>query len=85
MNEKDDVLLEYLQDTGSAEPPTVIHWNITVDRETGSFSIDTTRRRLSKLKDLGLVEEVKDRGAYHKITPDGKAYLRGDLDVSKLN
>lgn len=85
MNEKDDVLLEYLQDTGSAEPPTVIHWNITVDRGTGSFSVDTVRRRLSKLKDLGLVAEVKDRGAYHQITEDGRAYLRGDFDASKLD
>lgn len=85
MNEKDDILLEYLSDTGSAQPYKVIHWNITVDRRTADFSIDTVRRRLRRLRDLGLVSKVYEKGAYHKITDEGRAYLAGDLDASELD
>lgn len=82
MNEKDDIILEYLRDTGVAEPPKVLHFNLI--REGADHSIDTTRRRLKRLEKSGLVQIVKEKGAYYEITDAGVAYLAGDLDVDKL-
>lgn len=85
MNEKDDILLEYLESIfPSAEPPKVLHYNIK-SRSLGDWSIDTTRRRLEKLYSLALVEIPYERGKYYKLTQNGQAYLRGDLDASDLN
>lgn len=83
MNEKDDTILEYLDDIGVAEPPAVIHFNLK--REGVGFVEKTTKRRLYKLQDLGLVQVVYEKGKYYKITDEGTAYLRGDLDASELD
>ena len=82
---KDDSLLEYLRDIHpSAEPPAVIHFNMT-ERGLADHSIDTTRRRLSKLEEHGLSEIAYEKGAYHRITQDGLDYLDGDFDVSQVS
>lgn len=84
MNEKDDTLLEYLESISpSAEPPTVLHWNIE-NRGLGDWSLDTTRRRLDRLNSFGLVKIPYEKGKYYKISDEGRAYLRGDLDASEL-
>lgn len=84
MNEKDDIILEYLEDIDVAEPPAVIHFNIT-RREKVSFVEKTTKRRLTKLLDLGLVRVAYEKGRYYEITDDGRAYLAGDLNASEFD
>lgn len=82
MNEKDDAILEYLEETGVSEPPAVIHFNLS-KRGTG-FSIRTLKRRLKKLRGAGLVQIDYEEGRYHSISEEGSAYLAGELDVSEL-
>lgn len=83
MNEKDDAILEYLEDTGVSEPPAVIHFNLT--RRGPGFSIRTLKRRLKRLRDLGLVQIDYEEGRYHSISDKGRSYLSGDLDASELD
>jgi len=92
MNEKDDILLEYLRSIHpSAEPPKVIHWNVDNrgdelrlgTRAGDMWSTGTTRNRLDDLEDLGLVDVV-GRGSYRIITDAGMEYLDGDLDAGSL-
>lgn len=79
MNEKDDVILEYLASVApSALPPTAIHYNITQRVESADFSVDTVRRRLKRLRAVGLVEIVREARNYHTITDLGKRYLAGE-------
>lgn len=82
MNEKDDVILEYLQETDVSEPPAVIYFNIT--NRGSDFSLRTLKRRLKRLRESGLVQIDYEEGRYHSISDDGRAYLAGDLDASKL-
>jgi repressor of nif and glnA expression len=83
MNEKDDAILEYLQDVGAAEPPKVIHWNLTEDRGQGDFSLKTLRRRLDRLEEASLVEVARESGRYFRITDQGERYLSGEYDVTE--
>lgn len=87
MNEKDDILLEYLQEVGVAEPLSVIFWNLQDQHEVG-FSIHTCRRRLLRLVEVGLVEiprgaDSKDT-TYYRITDQGRKYLSGDFQPDEL-
>ncbi|WP_240471238.1 hypothetical protein [Halorubrum tropicale] len=84
MNEKDDIILEYLDDVGVAEPPAVIHFNISRTEEV-DFVEKTTKRRLKRLLGLGLVTLAYEKGRYYEITDEGRAYLAGDLDASELD
>jgi len=92
MNEKDDIILEYLNSIApSAEPPAVIYFNINrrssefnLDQRTdGGFSLNTLRNRIDTLEDHGLVEVVREKGRYRAITEEGQAYLRGEFDASE--
>ena len=83
MNEKDDTILEYLQDVGAAEPPKVIHWNLIEDRHQGNFSLKTLRRRLDRLEEAGLIEVARESGPYFRITDRGERYLSGEHDASE--
>lgn len=94
MNEKDDIILEYLRAISpSAEPPTVIHYNIhrradefnLNTRTGGGFSLDTLRNRIRRLEDIGLADVVREKGKYRAITEDGVEYLAGDLDAGELD
>jgi predicted transcriptional regulator len=71
----DDRILEALSSSEMILSPAVIAINIDKSR-------DEVNRRLSELVDYRFVERVK-RG-YYRITEDGCAYLRGDLDASEL-
>lgn len=92
MNEKDDVILEYLDRIyPAAEPPAVVYENLhrcddvlDFTQRTGGFSIDTLRNRMRRLEDVGLIDVVVKEGRYRVITEEGRQYLRGDLDVSDL-
>lgn len=77
MKSKDDVLLEYLADVGSAEPLGVIYWNLE-DRGLATFSYQTALRRLQRLVEAGLVHTPKTDTTYYQISDDGLAYLEGD-------
>lgn len=83
MNEKDDIILEYLEAVGVAEPPAVIHWNLV---ETGphEFSVRTLRRRLARLSEANFVKIVNEEGRYYEIADNGLAYLDGDLEAPEL-
>lgn len=83
MNEKDDDILEYLNETDVSEPPAVIYFNI--QRRGAEFSLRTLKRRLKKLREVGLVQIDYEEGRYHSISEQGRAYLAGDLDASKLD
>jgi len=88
MNEKDDTLLEYLDEIGVAEPRSVIFWNLE-DQYEVDFSIHTCRRRLLRLVDAGLVEiprgeDSKDT-TYYRITDRGRGYLAGDYKPEELS
>lgn len=93
MKETDDIILEYLDDVyPSAVPPAVIHWNIhnrseEYDLESrvrgGSFTKTTLGNRIGRLGEADLVKKVNQKAGYRKITDDGRAYLRGELDVSE--
>jgi len=81
MTSKDDSILEYLADVGSAEPQRVIYWNMT---EQGLIDCHyrTIGRRLTKLVETGLVEIARGEGtnedSYYRITPAGRDYLAGE-------
>lgn len=87
MNEKDDVVLEYLSDVGSAESLSVIFWNL--ENEYGiDFSVHTLRRRLAKLVETGLVETPRGADStdstYYRISELGERYLAGDHQPEEL-
>ncbi|MFD1600991.1 hypothetical protein [Halobellus rarus] len=94
MNEKDDIILEALNLLyPAAISPTPLHWNIEnrfdeelkyKARTDGGFSLDTLRNRMERLVELGLIEICRERGSYHSITEEGRAYLAGDLDAAEL-
>jgi len=80
MNEKDDSTLEYLYQTGSAEPQGVILWNMH-DKDLADFSYTTLGRRLRKLVEYDLVEIPRGNGdgdPYYRITEKGRQYLAGE-------
>jgi len=92
MNEKDDIILEYLDSISpSAEPPAVIYFNINrrddefdVSKRTdGGFSKNTLHNRIELLEDLGLVKVVREKGRYRCITEEGRAYLEGEYDAGE--
>jgi len=87
MNEKDDVILEYLRDVGVAEPLSVIFWNLEDSYDIG-FSIHTLRRRLLRMVETGLIEIPRggdsEDTTYYRITPDGISYLEGELRPDAL-
>ncbi|WP_458208941.1 winged-helix domain-containing protein [Haladaptatus sp. NG-SE-30] len=83
MNEKDDIILELLQETGLALPVTPIHENLRLQGH--DFTRRTVRRRLKGLESHGLVNSLLGEKGYYQITEQGEAYLSGELDVSELN
>lgn len=94
MTQTDDIILEYLSQIPSAEPPAVILWNIH-DRADefrlddrvrgGSFTKTTLQNRLKNLESAGLVENVEATEGFRRLTEDGQRYLAGDLDVSDVD
>lgn len=79
MTASDDRILELLADSGHAHNPRGITNNILNNGD--SISYNTVKRRTKKLLDAGFIEDIGGQGTYYKITEDGRAYLRGDLEA----
>ncbi|MDZ5810073.1 winged helix-turn-helix domain-containing protein [Halorubrum sp. AD140] len=75
MNQTDDRVLELLAESDLILTPAVIAKNLEYTRNWVS-------RRIGKLDDAGLVEQV-DSG-YYRISDRGRAYLGGELDAENL-
>jgi len=80
MTGSDDVILEFLKDSGAGHNFQGIANNFE-DRGV-SISYKTVTRRVPKLEQVGLVRILPGDGKYYIITERGEAYLRGELDLS---
>ena len=79
MTGRDDIILEYLADTGVALNKRGLEINL---QEAGyDISYSTIKRRLPRLEDADLIEIVYDSGPWYRITERGKSYLEGDEDL----
>lgn len=78
MTKSDDAILELLDESGIAIPPTAIAFNI------GNISRPTVDRRLPNLEAAGLVKRYDKPQGYTEITEKGRKYLAGDLDEDDL-
>ena len=74
---KDEILLEYLQETGAAFNPDLLYHNLV---ELGEFEISkrTIRRRLHRLLEEGMVERTNDNKGYYVISKKGREFLEDD-------
>lgn len=74
---KDLVILEYFDETASALPPGVVHYNLC---EIGEFDFSkrTVRRRISELAERGYLENVDERRGYYRLTDRGRRFVRGE-------
>jgi len=80
MTSSDDTILELLEESGLALNKKAMHVNF---KARGiSISYNTIKRRIPKLADAGLVEELDDEPSYCRITDEGLAYLDGDHQPS---
>lgn len=83
MNSLDDSILEFLYEVGGepsvALPPTVIWWNLVEDREVSESVSSTFSRRMNKLAEAGLLEQVDESRGYYKLTQLGKSYLEEEM------
>lgn len=77
-SEYDGPILEFLADCGAAVPPRVILFNLEY-RNIASPHRSTVKRRLDRLTEHDLVEEVNDAG-YYIITQYGRQFLNDELD-----
>lgn len=93
MNEKDDIILEYLDRIyPSAEPPRTLYFNLGrwdeelgySKRTSGGFSYDTLRNRIDRLQGLGLIEVAREKNRHLAISDEGRSYLRGEIDAADL-
>lgn len=82
MTGSDDKILELLADSGVALNKKAMEVNVELSDETISYS--TLKRRLPKLEDAELVELVRERGGYHRITEREELYLAGEFEIGKL-
>lgn len=83
MTKSDDIILEYLEDTGMALPPRAISYNLQT-RENADISYSTVNRRIKILLENGLVDKLDNPKGYYSITEFGRRYLSGEADVSEL-
>lgn len=79
MTSSDEVILEFLDDTGAAHSFRGTFVNLE-DRNI-DLSYNTIYRRLPKLSQAGLVEPIGGEGKYFKITQKGRDYLDGEADL----
>lgn len=79
MTGRDDFILEFLADSGAILNKKALEINLA---EIGAdVSYSTIQRRLPKLEKAGLVEQVREEGAWYQITQRGEKYLSGDFDL----
>ena len=83
MTGSDDLILEFLAESGAAHNLRGVVNNLTYRGE--SISYNTVQRRMPKLLDSGLVEEIPGQGSYYQITETGREYLAGNVRASALD
>ncbi|ARS89859.1 hypothetical protein [Natrarchaeobaculum aegyptiacum] len=74
MTRTDDEILEYLDEQGAGTPKAIAD---AIDRNNQYIGV-----RCRTLASYGLVE--KPSRGFYVITDDGRSYLEGELDASKL-
>jgi len=79
MTGSDDTILEFLEESGAILNKKALEINLSA--QNAGISYSTIQRRLPKLEDAGLVELVKEEGAWYRISERGEAYLQGDGDL----
>lgn len=70
MTAADDRILEFYDETAIAAPPAVVSFNLNI-------STTHAKRRISELREYGLIERVDDDRGYYQITDLGQRYLDG--------
>ena len=83
MTDADDSILELLADSGLALNKKTIHVNFDIEGISTSYS--TVKRRLAKLEQADLIELVREKGRYYRISKLGEAYLNGDHQPTNLD
>jgi predicted transcriptional regulator len=83
MTGRDDVILEYLQDTGVALNKRGLEINLALEGYNISYS--TIKRRLPKLEKAGLIEVVDESGPWYRVTEKGESYLTGKEDLRGMD
>ena len=76
MTGSDDSILEVLRETGSALSMKGIEVNSYILGSTIPYP--TIQRRLPKLVEADLVEQINEYEKWYLITENGSAYLEGD-------
>lgn len=76
MNPTDDQILEILDKSGIVLSPSIIAYNLGLDRAH-------VNRRLSEFVEKGFVTKI-DRGKY-EISQKGQDYLEGEHDASQYD
>jgi predicted transcriptional regulator len=77
-SEYDEPILEFLADCGAAVPPRVILFNLEY-RNAASPHRSTVKRRLDRLSEHGLVENIDD-SSYYIITQEGHNFLVDEIN-----
>ena len=83
MTGRDDIILEMLSESGVVLNKRGLEINL--QREEADISYSTIQRRLPKLEEAGLIEEIVEEGAWYAITEKGEAYLEGQEDLRDLD
>ena len=76
MNQTDDRILELLAESDLILSPAVTAINL-------DYSRNWVSRRMGKLEDAGLLEQVKS--GYYRITEKGEKYLEGELEADDMS
>ncbi|NLV10694.1 ArsR family transcriptional regulator [Halomicrobium mukohataei] len=79
MTGRDDIILEYLAETGVALNKRGLEINLSSDGYDISYS--TIKRRLPKLEAAELIEIADPSGPWYRITEKGERYLQGEADL----
>ena len=83
MTKADDVILEFLEESGAAHNKKGLEINLELRDESVSYS--TIQRRISTLEGVGLIREVREEGAWYQITQRGIEYLEGEEDLRDVD
>lgn len=79
MTSSDDVILEFLQDSGAAHNKQGIANNLHYRDIDVSYT--TLNRRIPKLQKSGLIQIIPGEGKYYEITEKGEEFLNGEADL----
>jgi len=83
MNKASDPVLEVLEEAGVFMTRSGVNHNIKI-HAGDSPGRTTVYDAFDELEAHGLIESDEGETTYYRITEEGRAYLEGDLDASKL-